>query len=109
MPNLAYGWEVATDATDAARRPVLKRFVEATAEAVHWARDNPADAVAISQRLLPDLAPAEVDAGIRSYLQRGFWSDGTVSPATFAFTTRTYLDAGVIKAEPPFSEMVGGA
>ncbi len=109
LPNLIYAWEVATTATRDNRRAALRRFVAATADAVRWAEENPADAVAISQALLPEMPPDQVNASIRSYLNRGFWSDGKLSPSAFAFTTRTFLDAGVIRAEPRYSDVAGDA
>ncbi len=107
LPDFLYGVELTTTDTWQQKRAELLAWTRALSDAAQWFYSHPDEAVKISQSLLPDVPPAEIDQGIRAFgTKRFFGTEPDVSRAKWDFTTKALLDAGAIDRIPDFDQYV---
>ena len=101
LTDLLYGWEIATPQTIARDKQAIQGFVTATARAARWAYANPDEAAAISRKVLPQQAPAEVTSAIKAFAAKRFWgTSGELSPEKWGYTLAAMRDLGAITESP---------
>src|SRR5438105_91367 len=64
LPDFIYTVEVASEKSLREKRAALQAFANGTLRGARWAMQNPEAAIAISQKLLPDVAHDEIAAGL---------------------------------------------
>ena len=70
----------------------------ATARGALWGLDNPAQAIALSQSILPDVSKEAIVRVINFYAQTRFWNTAAVLPrSSFDFTHGALSKVGSIK------------
>jgi NitT/TauT family transport system substrate-binding protein len=107
LPHFLYGWDVTTADLFNKKKDAYKSYVEATSEGAKWGMANREKAVAISQKVLPDMPKADVAAAVNAFMDKHFWNESGVLPrATWDFTTKILLDAGIVKSVPKFDDFV---
>ena len=107
LPDYLYACEVTTEKVLAARRPALQAWVTGTMEGVRWFYDHVAEATAISQKLLPDTAPAEIAAGVKAFAEKRYWNEsGVLAEKAWAFTTKAAQDSGDLKGPLDYAKYV---
>ena len=52
----------------------MQAFVTAAMRGARWGMQNPTQATALSQKILPDIPPEELAAGIQAFGQKQFWN-----------------------------------
>lgn len=107
LPDFVYTWEVVTADAVARKRDALKGFAVATAQGIRWAMEHPADAAAISRRLLPDVPGPEITAGIEGFVHKGFFNpSGRLPQAAWDFTVASMRKLGTLRDSPPYADGV---
>ena len=107
LPNYVYGWEIASRAVVAQKRPAVQAFVTATMRAARWARENPDKATAISQKVLADVPKDEIAAGISYFAKIRYWNgDGALPEASWAFTVNELVKGGELKRPLAYGDHV---
>ncbi len=107
LPDFVYTWEITTAEIAKQKAGAIKAFKAATSEGVRWAIANPDKAVAISQKVLPDIGPDEIAFAIKHYIDAKAWNAGGVLPeSTWKFTSQSVVDAGLIPQAPSYGDFV---
>jgi NitT/TauT family transport system substrate-binding protein len=107
LPKFLYGCDITSVDMGAKRMPALKAFVAACGDGVRWAMSNPEKAVAVSQKILPEMPPGEVKTAINLYIDKKFWNaSGEMSREIWDFTVNSAHDAGLITAVPAYNDFV---
>lgn len=107
LPDFVYTWEITTAEIAKQKAGAIKAFIAATSEGVRWAMANPDQAVAISQKVLPDIGPEEIAFAIKHYIDIKAWNaDGILSESTWKFTSQSVVEAGLITGAPSYGDFV---
>jgi ABC-type nitrate/sulfonate/bicarbonate transport system substrate-binding protein len=107
LPHFMYTWDVTSADTLEKKRDTLTAFVGATAKGARWAMDNPDEAGAISQKVLPDLPPEETLFAARDFAKKKFFSPtGKLARETWDFTVETLVRLGNIKQPMKYEDIV---
>jgi NitT/TauT family transport system substrate-binding protein len=107
LPQFLYGVELVTTSTLEKTGPALKAWIRALTKASQWFYGHVDEAVTISQSLLPELPPAEIEAGIKAFVtKRFFGADGIVPREKWDFTADALTKAGTISQTPSFDTFV---
>jgi NitT/TauT family transport system substrate-binding protein len=95
LPNFLYSWEIAPAEAINAKPDAFKAFVAATSRGIAWAMEHTADAARISQKLLPNAAPADVAHVIENYAKiRYFDPSGVLRPQDWDYTVDVMMKNG---------------
>jgi NitT/TauT family transport system substrate-binding protein len=95
LPNFLYSWEIVTLNALKTKPEALKAFVAGTARGVRWGMDNPGEAAAISQKLLPNVPPDDLASVIATYAKnRYFDPSGLARPQDWAYTVDIMVKNG---------------
>ncbi len=106
LPEFIYTWEVANPAM-LARKDVLTAFWTATARAVRWGQENPADAAKVSQDYLPDEPKAEISFQLDTYAKNKHWVvDGVLARNYWDYTTAALQRHGLLPKAPKYEDFV---
>jgi NitT/TauT family transport system substrate-binding protein len=107
LPDFVYTWEITTAEIAKQKAGAIKAFIEATSEGVRWSMANPDRAIAISQKVLPDIGKDEISFAIKHYIDQKAWNaNGILPESTWKFTAQAVVDAGLIKEAPSYDEFV---
>jgi ABC-type nitrate/sulfonate/bicarbonate transport system substrate-binding protein len=107
LPDFLYGVELASTATVEKKTAALKAWIRGMAEASDWFYAHPDEAIKISQKLLPDVPAQEIEAGIKEFVRKQFFSrDGVVPRAKWDFTVDALMKAKSIAQAPDFDTYV---
>lgn len=107
LPNFIYVVEVATEKAVQQKRVALQAFVTATLRGARWAMQNPDAAIAISQKVLPDVAKDEIAAGVRAFAKSQYYNaDGALRKEAWDFTLEELLRGGEIKQRLHYNDHV---
>jgi NitT/TauT family transport system substrate-binding protein len=98
LPNFIYGWEVVAAEAIQKKRAALIEFEIATSQGVQWAIEHPAEAMAISRKLLPDVPAEELKAAVEGFIRKKFFNPGgRVPKEAWDFTVASMRKLGTIK------------
>jgi NitT/TauT family transport system substrate-binding protein len=107
LPDFVYAWDIVAAETAAKKKDALQEFTYGTVEGVRWALKNPDEATKISRSLLPNVPPAELDAALKGFVSKGFWSKtGQVPMQAWNFTMKTMIKLGKLKTSFPYNDIV---
>lgn len=107
LPNFIYGWEIVEASTVQKKKEALQAFTDGTMQGVRWAIDNPDKAAAISQKLLPDVPPAELVAAADGFAKKGYYNpSGKLPKQAWDFTIAALLKLGNIKQRITYEDIV---
>ena len=117
LPNFIYTVEVATERTVQEKQRALQAFANGTLRGAQWALDNPEAAMAISQKILPDVAKDEIAAGLTHFAKVRYYNvSGLLSKEAWDFTVDELVKGGELKQKlayedfylPQFSKAAAG-
>lgn len=107
LPDYIYTVEVATEATIQQKRAALQAFATATLKGARWAMQNPDAAIAISQKILPDVAKDEIAAGLKHFAEIGYYNaNGLLRNEAWDFTVADLVKSGELKQKMNYSDYV---
>jgi NitT/TauT family transport system substrate-binding protein len=107
LPYFMYTWDVCSADAAQKKRAQYVDFLAATAKGCRWATDNPAEAGAISRRLLPDLPAGEAEFAAADFAKKKFWSPtGLLDHKTWDFTVDTLVKLRNIKGKMNYDDVV---
>ncbi len=107
LPDFIYTVEVATERTIQQKRAALQAFAIGTLRGARWAMQNPEAAIAISQKILPDVAKDEIAAGIKQFAANEYYNvDGILRKAAWDFTVDELVKSGELKQRLSYSDYV---
>jgi NitT/TauT family transport system substrate-binding protein len=107
LPDFVYTVEVASERTIQQKRAALQAFATATLRGARWAMQNPEAAIAISQKLLPDVSKDEIAAGLRHFSKTEYYNaDGVLRKAAWDFTLDELVKGGEIKQRLSYADYV---
>jgi NitT/TauT family transport system substrate-binding protein len=107
LPDFIYTVEVATERTIQQKRAALQAFATGTLRGARWAMQNPEKAIAISQKLLPDVAKDEIVAGLTHFSKTEYYNvDGVLRKQAWDFTLDELVKGGEIKQRLNYSDYV---
>lgn len=107
LPDFVYTVEVATERTTQQKRAALQAFATGTLRGARWAMQNPEAAIAISQKLLPDVAKDEIAAGLRHFAKTEYYNvDGLLRKEAWDFTLEELVRSGEIKQPLSYNDHV---
>lgn len=107
LPDFIYTVEVTTERIVQQKRAALQAFAIATLRGARWAMQNPDAAIAISQKLLPDVAKDEIAAGLKQFAASEYYNvNGTLRKQAWDFTVDELLKSGEIKQRFAYGDYV---
>jgi NitT/TauT family transport system substrate-binding protein len=107
LPDFIYTVEVATERTIQQKRAALQAFATATLRGARWAMQNPDAAIAVSQKLLPDVAREEIAAGLKQFAMTEYYNvDGVLRKQAWDFTVNELVKSGEVKQSLSYSDYV---
>jgi ABC-type nitrate/sulfonate/bicarbonate transport system substrate-binding protein len=107
LPDFIYTVEVASERTIQQKRAALQAFATGTLRGARWAMQNPEAAIAISQKLLPDVAKDEIAAGLTHFSKTGYYNaDGVLRKEAWDFTLDELVKGGEIKQKMSYNDYV---
>ena len=102
-----YTWDVVWADMAVKKRDALIAFVAATAKGCRWAMEHPAEAGAISRKVLPDLPTGEAEYAAADFARKKFWHPtGLPAHETWNFTVATLVKLGNIKQPIKYDDIV---
>jgi NitT/TauT family transport system substrate-binding protein len=98
LPNFIYTVEVATERTIKEKHRALQAFAIGTLRGAQWALQNPEAAMAISQKILPDVAKDEIAAGLTHFAKVKYYNvSGLLSKTAWDFTVDELVKGNELK------------
>jgi NitT/TauT family transport system substrate-binding protein len=93
--DLLFSCIITTEKMIEERPDDLRAFLKGVLDGAKWGLTNTAEAMQISESLLPELEPALITATVNSFADRGYWNTtGIIDRSTWDFTNTTMVDAG---------------
>lgn len=100
MPNLNGTCYWVSNAFLAKNPQQVQDLIQARLEINRQIKGNPKWLMAEAKRLLPQLDPDLIEAGVKAYIKADIWNvNGHLTPETAKFSLKFYSDAGTIKAQ----------
>ena len=107
LPNFIYTVEVASERTIEQKRTALEQFAIGTLRGARWAMDNPEAAMAISQKILPDVAKEEIAAGLMHFAKTQYYNaDGLLRKEAWDFTVDELVKSKELKQPMNYNDYV---
>jgi NitT/TauT family transport system substrate-binding protein len=107
LPNFVYTVEVASERTIEQKRAALELFAIGTLRGARWAMENPEAAMAISQKILPDVAKEEIAAGLTHFAKTQYYNaDGLLRKEAWDFTVDELVKSKELKQPMRYEDYV---
>jgi NitT/TauT family transport system substrate-binding protein len=107
LPNFIYVVEIANEKVIQQKRAALQAFVNGTLRGARWALQNPEAAIKISEKILPDVAKDEIEAGIRGFAKSEYYNvNGLLRKEAWDFTVEELVKGGEIKQRLSYADHV---
>lgn len=107
LPNFLYSWEIVTLEALRTKPEALKAFTVATSRGVKWAQENPAEAAKISQKLQPNVDPADIAEVIETYARNKYFDPrGAVQKVDWDYTVDALLQNGGLSKPIAYDDFV---
>jgi NitT/TauT family transport system substrate-binding protein len=98
LPDFIYTVEVATDKTIQEKHRALQAFAIGTLRGAQWAMEHPEAAMAISQKILPDVPKDEIAAGLNHFAKVKYYNvSGLLSKKAWDFTVDELVKGNELK------------
>jgi NitT/TauT family transport system substrate-binding protein len=107
LPDFIYTVEVATERTIQEKHRALQAFAIGTLRGAQWAMQNPEAAMAISQKILPDVAKDEIAAGLNHFAKIKYYNvSGLLSKKAWDFTVDELVKGNELKQRLKYEDYV---